>query len=217
MKFEFLNKALAGLILSASMLVSVANAGIIFTQDYESGLTTQESIIGNFSINNTNSNNNGTFMMGHPSNYLNNALDQYILTIDLTGVSNSFLSFDFIGNTETHWDGFVMLANGLLISPTSGFTYSDEGVGHDHGGVGHVNLDGNWNTLATFDLSAFDNTVLTMAWKFGTDGSVTSSGLVWDNVVVRGDVLGVPEPSTLAIFALGMIGLASRRFKKQSL
>ncbi|MDX2368639.1 MAG: PEP-CTERM sorting domain-containing protein [Colwellia sp.] len=27
----------------------------------------------------------------------------------------------------------------------------------------------------------------------------------------------VPEPSTLAIFALGMIGLASRRFKKQSL
>ena len=28
--------------------------------------------------------------------------------------------------------------------------------------------------------------------------------------------IGVPEPSTLAIFALGMIGLASRRFKKQS-
>ncbi len=29
-------------------------------------------------------------------------------------------------------------------------------------------------------------------------------------------VYDVPEPSTLAIFALGMIGLASRRFKKQS-
>jgi hypothetical protein len=29
-------------------------------------------------------------------------------------------------------------------------------------------------------------------------------------------VIEVPEPSTLAIFALGMIGLASRRFKKQS-
>ena len=28
--------------------------------------------------------------------------------------------------------------------------------------------------------------------------------------------INVPEPSTLAIFALGMIGLASRRFKKQS-
>jgi len=28
--------------------------------------------------------------------------------------------------------------------------------------------------------------------------------------------VSIPEPSTLAIFALGMIGLASRRFKKQS-
>jgi hypothetical protein len=33
--------------------------------------------------------------------------------------------------------------------------------------------------------------------------------------VLDGDVASVPEPSTLAIFALGMIGLASRRFKKQ--
>jgi hypothetical protein len=30
------------------------------------------------------------------------------------------------------------------------------------------------------------------------------------------EINSVPEPSTLAIFALGMIGLASRRFKKQS-
>ena len=34
------------------------------------------------------------------------------------------------------------------------------------------------------------------------------------SALVRANV--VPEPSTLAIFALGMIGLASRRFKKQS-
>ncbi len=32
----------------------------------------------------------------------------------------------------------------------------------------------------------------------------------------RSNKVDVPEPSTLAIFALGMIGLASRRFKKQS-
>jgi hypothetical protein len=29
------------------------------------------------------------------------------------------------------------------------------------------------------------------------------------------DAAEVPEPSTLAIFALGLMGLASRRFKKQ--
>jgi hypothetical protein len=33
---------------------------------------------------------------------------------------------------------------------------------------------------------------------------------------LNGTTRDVPEPSTLAIFALGMIGLASRRFKKQS-
>ena len=46
----------------------------------------------------------------------------------------------------------------------------------------------------------------------------TSSKILASNVI--GSLLiratHVPEPSTLAIFALGMIGLASRRFKKQS-
>jgi hypothetical protein len=35
-------------------------------------------------------------------------------------------------------------------------------------------------------------------------------------LVIIKDAKDVPEPSTLAIFALGIIGLASRRFKKQS-
>ena len=36
------------------------------------------------------------------------------------------------------------------------------------------------------------------------------------NVSYSSGTAQVPEPSTLAIFALGMIGLASRRFKRQS-
>jgi hypothetical protein len=38
----------------------------------------------------------------------------------------------------------------------------------------------------------------------------------FDNVSIIAEITDVPEPSTLAIFALGVIGLASRRFKKQS-
>lgn len=55
----------------------------------------------------------------------------------------------------------------------------------------------------------------------GTGGSVyqTNANEGLDNnhswMIVK-DVVDVPEPSTLAIFALGMMGLASRRFKKQS-
>ncbi len=33
---------------------------------------------------------------------------------------------------------------------------------------------------------------------------------------IQGNVSVVPEPTTLAIFALGVIGLASRRVKKES-
>jgi len=52
-----------------------------------------------------------------------------------------------------------------------------------------------------------------MQWdrQWGVTTRVSNVG-AW---LVR-DHIKVPEPSTLAIFALGMIGLASRRFKKQS-
>ena len=40
--------------------------------------------------------------------------------------------------------------------------------------------------------------------------------LAFDNLLLSGDIIEVPEPSIFAIFALGMIGLAARRFKKQS-
>ena len=47
-------------------------------------------------------------------------------------------------------------------------------------------------------------------WYEGTSASSVGAWLVRDIVVA------VPAPSTLAIFALGLMGLASRRFKKQS-
>ena len=48
--------------------------------------------------------------------------------------------------------------------------------------------------------------------------SYNGSNLIFRDVdrIFHADLTAVPEPSTLAIFALGMIGLASRRFKKQS-
>ena len=54
------------------------------------------------------------------------------------------------------------------------------------------------SVLREFDV--FGNAAISVAQPSGPGGNVD-----------------VPEPSTLAIFALGMIGLASRRYKKQSL
>lgn len=45
--------------------------------------------------------------------------------------------------------------------------------------------------------------------------SVTSSPLYMGSYLVR-EAKQVPEPSSLAVFALGLMGLASRKFKKQA-
>lgn len=49
-----------------------------------------------------------------------------------------------------------------------------------------------------------------------TSGNASGFALYREHVEPSQTASDVPEPSTLAIFALGMIGLASRRFKKQS-
>jgi hypothetical protein len=46
--------------------------------------------------------------------------------------------------------------------------------------------------------------------------NTTSENTSIHELTLHGETTSVPEPSTLAIFAFGMIGLASRRFKKQS-
>ena len=45
---------------------------------------------------------------------------------------------------------------------------------------------------------------------------VTNNGVVFIAYERTGNSQEVPEPSTLAIFALGIMGLAARRFKKQA-
>ncbi len=70
----------------------------------------------------------------------------------------------------------------------------------------HTNRNSNSSSVAT---EVFGG------WRAGAATSLNGS-TVWDRVVFTTSVQEVPEPSTLAIFALAMIGLASRRFKKQS-
>jgi hypothetical protein len=74
----------------------------------------------------------------------------------------------------------------------------------------------NW----TGTLDAFE--VNTSCFWGGCDGGVGNAVLSGNATLqyrytsVPAPSTSVPEPSSLAIFALGMIGLASRRFKKQS-
>jgi hypothetical protein len=77
------------------------------------------------------------------------------------------------------------------------------------------------NKTGTFQaidlLSSFDGLSLAGMWTLSiTDSSqFPDEGDVLVTWAIRGTAVPVPEPSTLAIFALGIMGLASRRFKKQ--
>jgi len=64
------------------------------------------------------------------------------------------------------------------------------------------------NTYTTFSFNNSFTELKSLTWQ---QGAIYHS---FDNVNLRPSIKA-PEPSTLAIFALGMICLASRRFKKQ--
>jgi hypothetical protein len=96
---------------------------------------------------------------------------------------------------------------------------------------------GSYTTLSSADVSLGTNGHKGLSWHLhggtcstssmcndlGSGWAYSSTGNSRDYLYSAGDQrvfwttsVSVPEPSTLAIFALGMIGLASRRFKKQS-
>ncbi len=204
-------------------MVAAANAQVFF-QDFESGLGASESTGGIFVINNTNPLNNGTMMMGHRDNYTDNEYSFYQVVLDLTGFTNVSMSFDYVGSFETHFDRFNVLAatgainppNGLL-NPTavSDMQFIDLGDDH-HPNLGFFAYDsstasGGAGGTARFDLSAFNNQMVTLRFQFGSDFSITDDGFNMDNLTVNAEA--VPEPATLAILGAGALALLRKRKK----
>lgn len=116
-------------------------------------------------------------------------------------------------NSPSPLTNFVGDTSDLPIGPWSSFTYSSGG----HNGptlgsplnywipaaIGEVL---NWSGTSTANLAQGELLFTTL---------MTQNGAVAANFDVANKV-NVPEPSTLAILALGLIGLASRRFMRKS-
>ncbi len=230
MKNKFLKVAVAGLI----MLASSANAGIIASTDFDDrtvagdtasnldwildGLSSPGDLSSDYNLFNTSDSANKFAVDRNLANEGDWIVDIALNVLGLNNISLSSLTLDaYIFNNagnfqlvQRNLDIAVSLfdsSNTLLKT----FTLLDDI--YDNNGVfinanGHnvdVNLEG-------YSLLANNDYIL----RLTASGEGNGNNAGFDNLVINGDLTSVPEPSTLAIFALGIIGLASRRFKKQS-
>jgi len=200
MNFKFLKAAIVGLVLSVN---GFANAGLITVNEwhdtsgsvggllqstFDSSVYFAQSKDINFSINNTYEVLNG----------------YHIAT------ANEY---------RTLWDNNVA-ANG---TPTNVYLH------YNRGGWNGYNNNGVQNYYFVF-ADMFDVNLTNAAVHAGNYEYHASRTDIWNYapslmsqpdrfaglVLIKNTSQSVPEPTTLVIFALGMIGLASRRFKKQS-
>jgi len=216
---KFLNIALSGLILAATCLSNVANAGLILQVD------------------------SATSNMGEyaTSWVTDNAIDQSGLSIGYTSGIDDFDDYLALNPTQTTspnetWfsisgvsSGFFDFSLGGIYNIESFALWNESQNGGQ--GVNAFNLyaDDNINfTTATLlgNFSAIEGLNIAEVFEFSATaasyirmevlsnhGSSCCVGIM--EVAFEVSTVDVPEPSTLAIFALGMIGLASRRFKKK--
>jgi len=218
MNIKMLKMAFAGLVLGVS---SFANAGLISVGDYD--LT---SISGNWSTGSTGWNLDGSVSLGLADTLLSDGyvdnFDQSTvngifargtnsLTFGTGGVNYLLDSFSFITTRNYKnnsnfsleyrvdgglWQNVVSVSSNTLIAPLSSC------------------LSG-FNNLCSGQLATISfGGVLADEWRLNKiNGDQVSFHEVSVSYIEQ-PITDVPEPSTLAIFALGMVGLASRRFKK---
>jgi hypothetical protein len=140
-------------------------------------------------------------------------------------VANAFIDFDF--GVDTNLEGFVFYQRGnnsdtvrsfdLIFSNSFDFSSTISTLSFGNTSAFDFTLQGDNSISHVPDRQEFAFSLPVTARYVRWD--VTSSDGVYDGAAEMefwGNVTDVPEPSTLAIFALGMIGLASRRFKKKS-
>jgi hypothetical protein len=231
MKCKFINAALVGIIFSVTATMNVANAGLIsldtsnvigsssfydsrflaeFVLDNQSGSITET----NQSANDADG--------GYWLNPNNGTLDAWI-TIDL----GKAYVIDFVELFNTHNAHYNDRGTGdFRILASNSVTDLGGNLGYDLTTDEVTLIDStliaetNGGFLAAQSFSVTNSTgyryIQFNADTVAAGGAPHASNVYGLNEIRVSAVSTVPEPSTLAIFALGMIGLASRRFKKKS-
>lgn len=205
---KFLNAAFIGLILSTSLLVNTASAGLILDEDFDP-ITSTDWTLSNASV------------LGNPASEF---------------FSLNALHFSGSGIRSASTNAFDMTTGGLLSfmlkigGSMDTSTFEDADSGEDVL-IQYATNGGAWVDLQVIDTEDSNYKDTWGMVNISITGDAMSndtkfqfvqarhSGSNWDNWAIDNVSLSnnasadIPEPSTFAIFALGMMGLVSRRVK----
>ena len=246
-KTKLLNTALTGLLLSASCIVSVANAGVIHWADWQSGTSTE--VLGEFVTNTssvgityTNNQEIAFLQTGSRTDYFDNHQSSLLSPYTSTEVDNIPTASEMIAleNSGNQTLAFSESVANIVFSYVSlngnGYSFDQDfdilsvgGVdgksdGHYGGGTSYKNIVDNGDGTFDYQLLGTGEPHGTIQFK-GAFDEVSWNSLsneYWNGftVGIQGTtaevVNSIPEPTTLAIFALGMFGLAKRRYPKKA-
>jgi hypothetical protein len=254
MKNKILNTTLAGLVISASCIVNVANAGIIHWADWQSGTSSVTNgpiteVLGEFVTNTSNvgityTNNQGIAFLqtGTGTDYFNSTqnptVSPYTSTlVDNTPTPSEMIALENMGSqTLSFSESVANIVFSYVSLNNNGYSFDQDfdilSVGSVNGksngyfgsGTSHKEVIDLGNGDFEYRLLGTGEPHGTIQFK-GSFNEVTWNSLsneYWNGFTVgiqgtsRDVFIDVPEPSTFAIFALGLIGLASRKFKKNS-
>jgi hypothetical protein len=209
MKFKFLKLAIISIIIATSFLANIANATLIDNGHY----TTVNGIDWlDMSFTDNKSYNEVLTLIA-----AGQALDGWSVA-SFDDVRSMYGAFGFATTpddttggyyaTNTGFDDVLNMLGATYDSPSYAFT------------VGYVSDVGNnfygqatWQRVVQ---TGYKVNSLNGYWRGDSWGSSQHDPAAQIGTYLMRTSVQVAEPSTLAIFALGMIGLASRRFKKQS-
>ncbi len=139
--------------------------------------------------------------------YDDNTLDGISNNADLLSITGDFGDglFTYLFNSTDTNGGVLYDTSDLSLTRWTSGTYISSVNASTSGTLSYSHT---WYDESTFTLSG--QAAIIADWN----GASIEVGSSTQLSVSQGQA--IPEPSTLAIFALGMIGLASRRFKKSS-